>query len=197
MLLPRELDHSAPPSPGGFEFFGLVGWAPPPQGVVGITFFIDGTAMVTDQHGRPIRGVVKPGSTPIYFAMQPPKQDNQNPGYRESINEQGKKTLVKLATHLEVVRALEGEGIDWRGLTSAGWPQIPYADLKKLKALPPIPFQKDHDPNPQNGAPCTCVACSIKDPVIRKDAIRIHAEINAARAKEVADVEAAVAEAEE
>lgn len=194
MILPREYDHvGTMKSPGGFEF-GLQGWTPPEQRVSGLTFFLNGTAMVCDQLGQPIRGTVKASGSPVFFAMMPPQQDDKNPGYRQSIDGNGKRVMVKLATHAEVVAALGEERIEWSTLTFAGFPQLAYEELKKLARLPSWPFSDVHDPNSPVGLSCTCVTCSIRDPKLRKDAIRVRREVNDSREREV---QTAMAETEE
>jgi hypothetical protein len=129
-------------SPGGFVF-GIQGWTWGEQRPTSITFMLDGTAKVCDQHGRPIKGVVKDGK-PIYFEK---------------------------CSHAQVVAALTDERIDWTALTWAGWPQLPYAEMKKLKALPPTPLEE---------------LKKIKDPALRKDALRVRRESDEAREKEMA-----------
>ena len=127
-------------SPGGFEF-GVQGWnwgEPRPRA---ITFFLDGTAMVTDQHGRPIKGASLDGKE-VWFATRPPQNDDPTPGQVKV------GTMVrKLASHADVVAALEAEGISWRKLVCAGWPQLPYSVLKEvygaeLQGLPPTPMDE-------------------------------------------------------
>ncbi len=179
-----EQDISQFVSPGGFVF-GLSGWVWGEQRPVGITFFLNGTAMVTDQWGRPIKGATI-DSKEHWFATTPPRHDDPNPGH---IWHDKKK--VALATHTEVIAALAHERIDWQSLTCAGWPQIPYEELKKMKVPPYWPFAANHDPAPTAGAFCTCVSCSIKDPSMRKDALRIKHESEKAR---TADIKAAEAE---
>lgn len=131
-------------SPGGFVF-GVQGFSwgePKPKS---ITFFIDGTTRVSDQHGRP-----------ILRAMQ----DNKE---------------VRLdGPHATVIAALAKERIDWTKLACAGWPQLPYAELMKLKSLPPTPLEELR---------------KISDPAIRKDALRARRESDAVREKELAAVE--------
>lgn len=101
-------------SPGGFVF-GIQGWSWGDQRPTSITFFINGTATVQDQHGRPIKGVVK-DSKPVYFNK---------------------------CTHAQVIAALIDERIDWRKLVSAGWPQLPYEQLKDIaNRLPPTPVSE-------------------------------------------------------
>lgn len=129
-------------SPGGF-IFGVQGWNWGDQKPTSITFFLNGTARVCDQHGRPIRGVVTKDGRPIYFEK---------------------------ASHAITIAALAEERIDWLTLTCAGWPQLPYAELKKLKDLPPTPIDE---------------LKKIADPELRKDALRIRREYDEARAKEL------------
>lgn len=170
-------------SPGGF-IFGLSGWVWGAQRPVSLTFFLNGTAMVSDQWGRPIKGANIDGKD-VWFAPRPPQQDDPIAGH---IVHNGKK--APLASHLDVIEALAHERIDWQTLTHAGWPQLPYAELKKIKSLPFWPFSADHDPAPTAGAFCTCVTCSIRNPQIRKDAIRARHEWKEAREAEVRSVEA-------
>lgn len=134
-------------SPGGF-IFGVQGWQWGDQRPTTITFFLDGTARVCDQHGRPIKGVVHDGK-PCYFER---------------------------CTHAEVIAALARERVDWRLLTCAGWPQLPYLSLKELAALPPTPIDELR---------------KIKNATLRKDALRARREADEAVAKE------ALVEAEE
>lgn len=108
-------------SPGG-HIFGIQGWHWGDQKPSAITFFLDGTVKVSDQHGRPIKGVVQ-DSKPIYFIK---------------------------STHRQVIEALKVEHIDWRKITHAGWPQLPYDELKALvdsktsldNILPPTPLEE-------------------------------------------------------
>mgnify|MGYP001612654436 CR=1 FL=1 len=109
-----------------------------------------GSAKVCDQHGRPIRGAV--------------------------VN--NKEVVFATATHAQVIDALTAERIDWQKLTSAGWPQLPYEQLRQLKSLPPTPEEE---------------LLKIFDPRLRRDAIRAKRECLAVRAKEVE----AILEAEE
>ena len=148
-------------SPGGFVF-GVSGWVwgdPKPRC---ITFYLDGTAQVSDQHGRPIRGALVDNKE-VIFASGPPCMDDP-PG-----------TRAKFATHMQVIAALEAEGIKWERVRWAGWPQIPYEELKKLPVLPPTPIEELR---------------KIKDSVLRKDALRIRREVDAAQMAELGMVEA-------
>ena len=143
-------------SPGGFVF-GVQGWTwgePRPRS---ITFFLDNTARVSDQHGRPIRGTVLDNKE-VLFARSAPSQDDP-PGLRSV-----------LATHAQVIAALDAERVDWRTLTLAGWPQLPYAQLSKLDKLPPTPLEELR---------------KIKDPALRKDAIRAAKERDEVMVKEL------------
>lgn len=128
-------------SPGGFTF-GVVGWQWGDQKPSSITFFINGTCKVSDQHGRPIKGTVH-DNKPVYFDR---------------------------STHAQVIAALTEERVDWTKLPCAGWPQLPYAQLKALKDLPPTPLDE---------------LKKIQDPQLRKDALRIKREVDEARAKEL------------
>lgn len=129
-------------SPGGFVF-GVQGWTWGDQVPTTITFFLDGTAKVSDQHGRPIRGVVTKEGKPLYFDK---------------------------CTHARVIAALADERVDWKELVCAGWPQLPYAELKALPDLPPTPLEELR---------------KIADPALRKDALRIRREVDEAREKEL------------
>lgn len=88
-------------SPGGFVF-GVQGWTWGEQRPTSITFFLDGTVKVSDQHGRPIRGVVTKDGRAVYFAK---------------------------CTHAQAVAALTEERVDWTALACSGWPQLPYEQL--------------------------------------------------------------------
>lgn len=177
----RDADRvGQPQSPAGFEF-GLQGWTPPQQVVHTITFFLNGTAMVCDQTGKPIRGAELPGGKPVFFATSPPvnPDDDKKPGYRRTVSGNGSVTWAKLATHAEVVAALGEERVDWQDLTWAGWPQLPYAKLKELRKLPPTPAEE---------------LAKIPDPELRRDALRARREADEAaeamlRATEVATAE--------
>jgi hypothetical protein len=149
-------------SPGGFVF-GVQGWTwgePRPKS---ITWFLDGSAKVSDQHGRPIKGAVV-NNKPIYFADSAPKVDKD--GRIEP--------RPQFATHMQVIEALEAEGIEWQSLTSAGWPQIPYEKLKELKELPMTPKEE---------------LMKIRNQELRRDALRARNEADEATAKEMASVE--------
>jgi hypothetical protein len=182
-------------SPGGFEF-GIQGYsygAPVPSSV---TFFLDNTAMVCDQYGRAIRGVVMDGGKVVEFAMSPP----------EGIRADGEVTpRPQFATHADVVAGLLGERVDvlyemdhaedacvkckgkkvlsvggrcpacrgtgFRyGMSVAGWPQLTYDQLKKIKRLPATPVDD---------------LVRIGDLDKREGAIRAKAEAGDVRAKEL------------
>lgn len=147
-------------SPGGFVF-GVQGWhwgQPQPKS---ITFFLDNTAKVSDQHGRPIRGTVVDNKE-VLFAQGPPKNDDP-PGAR-----------AKLATHAQVIAALAQERIDWRTLACAGWPQLSYKELMELPDLPPTPEEE---------------LKKIRDPKLRAEALRARREVDSLKADELAAVE--------
>lgn len=192
-------------APGGFEI-GIQGWAygePVPKS---ITFFLDNSAMVCDQYGRHIRRSVNEKGD-FLFADRPP-----------DINRDGEIIpRAQFATHLQVVESLKAEGVDWlsyevryisidnrrrarpkltldeaiklqvqiiqqgnrevivcRTVEFAGWPQLPYEELKKLTQLPPTPEEELR---------------RIRDPQLRRDALRIKHEFETARAAKTADIE--------
>lgn len=145
-------------SPGGF-IFGVQGWTwgePRPKS---ITFFLDGTATVADQHGRPIKGTMV-GNKEVKFATSPPKSDGSDRELR----------VAAFATHEQVVTALAAERIDWQTLTCAGWPQLPYEQLKQVKEVPATPKEELQ---------------KIRNSTLRKDALRVRQEYDLARAKEM------------
>lgn len=127
-------------SPGG-HVFGIQGWSWGEQRPSGITFFLDGTTKVTDQHGRPIPGVVKDGRA-YYFSK---------------------------SSHQEAIKLLTEEGVDWRTLVSAGWPQLPYEKLKELKVTPATPLDDLR---------------KIKDDTLRRDALKYRRELDEMLAQE-------------
>lgn len=148
-------------SPGGFVF-GVQGhvWADPVPRC--ITFFLDNTAKVSDQYGRPIKGTNIDGKE-VLFAKEAPPQGNPPAPAPER---------KKYATHAQVIEALAKERIDWRKLTCAGFPQLPYEQLKVLMqdgALPPTPLDDLR---------------SIKDKELRLAALRARREVDEARERE-------------
>jgi hypothetical protein len=144
-------------SPGGFVF-GPQGWSwgePRPRT---ITFFLDGTAKVSDQWGRPIKGVMTNSNKPVLFAQGPPNNDDPPSARKEYAN------------HKQVIEALLAERIDWMSLTCAGFPQLSYEELKKLPALPPTPVKELR---------------KIADPTLRRDALKARREADEARKREL------------
>lgn len=192
-------------SPGGFEF-GVQGWAWGPPIAKSITFFLDGSAIVADQYGRPVRRAITPDGKTVNFADRPPE------GNREG-------TVVprpQFANHAMTLETLTAEGIDWqsyevrwrsrdgnmrmqgrmtldevtrrqvklleegntavmveRTVACAGWPQLPYEQLKRLKDLPPTPLEE---------------LAKIPDAAMRRDAMKMRREIAAAVEKDLASV---------
>lgn len=67
-------------------------------------------------------------------------------------------------THKEVITKLKESGLDWQKLNSAGWPQIPYAELKSLSQLPITPIDE---------------LAKIKNKELRHDAMKIRKEVDA------------------
>ena len=161
-------------SPGGFEF-GIQGWSPGEPRPTSITFFLDGSAMVCDQHGHAIRGALTESGERVWFATTPSSGDRYSDGHLDVRYIEVDRKKVALATHAQVIAALDSERIDWRKLSCAGWPQLPYAELKKLSQLPPTPLEELR---------------KIKDPALRKDALRIRREVDDARVKESAAADA-------
>lgn len=189
-------------SPGGFDF-GIQGWSygePVPRS---ITFFIDNTAVVTDQYGRVIRRAILPDGREIKFADKPP----------ESMQDGVVVARPEFATHAQVIEALVAERIDWqsyevrqikkdgtqnvvsgltldkailkqrqfidggarsasieRSIVYAGWPQLPYEELKKLTEVPHTPES---------------TLMKIADPVLRRDALRLRRETSQAVKQEL------------
>lgn len=163
-------------SPGGFVF-GVTGWNWGDQIPRSITFFLDNTCKISDQWGRPIKGGEKDGKI-ILFAPAPPTQDDL-PGSRS-----------KYATHKEVVDYLMSDlHLDWRKLVWAGFPQLPYEELKKTNGLL-WPFDDSH----RTDGKCSCAHCCIKETSVRKDALRLRREISDNRLKEERAVAEAMAE---
>lgn len=119
-------------SPGG-QMFGIQGFVWGEPRFKGITFMLDGTCRVYDQHGRLIKGTIK----------------------------DDKVTNFATCSHQQVIAAMKAEGVDWQTITHAGWPQLPYAELIKLKELPPTPLEELR---------------KIKDDQLRRDALRARRE---------------------
>lgn len=155
-LQPTSENVGSVTSPGGFVF-GVQGWTwgePRPQT---ITFFLDGTAKVCDQHGRPIRGSAKDGKE-VWFAQHAPKEDEQ-PDAEGNLPPSRR----KLGTHKQVIDALTSDGHNWRSCAWAGWPQLPYEQLKEIKnILPSTPIEELR---------------KIRNENLRKDALKIRREI--------------------
>lgn len=156
-------------SPAGFVF-GVQGWNWAEQRFRSITFFFgcgndccnkqgvcphDGRAIVSDQYGRPIKGVVLDGRQEGVFFDK--------------------------CTHAQVIEALANERCDWTKLPCAGWPQLPYERLKELhpNLLPPMPdTQAEHEAFINQ-------LRRIRNPQLRKDALRLRREMWDERAKEL------------
>lgn len=201
-----EQNSSMQESPGGYVF-GIQGWSwgsPIPKG---ITFFLDGSAMVTDQYGRPIRGVLLESGGAVLFAMQPPEASRGG-------------TVVprpQYGSHQKVIQAMDNEKVNWlayevrwasrtggvktqgnltieaavkrqgqlaqdagvgsvvvsRQIVCAGWPQLPYEELKEIP-VGVLPYSPMDDLR------------SIPDVQLRKDALRMRREMEQIRLKEIA-----------
>jgi hypothetical protein len=144
---------------------------------VTITFFLDNTAMVADQYGRPIRGTIV-NNKEVFFAMEAPQSDDTPT------------TRAKLATHAQTIAALTAERVDWTKLTWAGWPQISYDELKALPTVPSWSFSSEHRAASNSVGPCGCVVCSIRDPKIRRDAMRFKQEMDNLLTKQMDEINA-------
>lgn len=72
-------------------------------------------------------------------------------------------------THAEAIAKLQDSGVDWQKLDWAGWPQLPYDQLKELVRLPETPLDELQ---------------KIKDKELRADAVRIRREVDAAALEE-------------
>jgi hypothetical protein len=144
-------------SPSGTFIFGVQGWTWGEQRPSAITFFLNGTVRVSDQHGRPVKGAVVDGAG-VYFDR---------------------------CTHRQVIEALTRERIDWTMLTCAGWPQLTYDELSKLspeavaRVLPPP------GSTPQEREEYVRQLRQIKDTGLRRDALRMRREMDGERAKEL------------
>jgi len=169
-------------SPGGFEF-GPQGFVWPAPVPMAITFFLDGSALVADQFGRPIKGCDNNGKQ-VLFAAGPPEggRDNTEPYVKRKVVTRtltGGKEERALGTHVEVVAALEAEGINWHKLTWAGIPQLPYDTLKKLYCP---------DGSWRNlSAVSVSELRRIPDPDGRKNLLRLRREYDEARTADAVD----------
>ena len=81
---------------------------------------------------------------------------------------------LKMAEAIKLQAKLLADGIAQvaidHAIACAGWPQLPYDELKKLPELPPTPEAELR---------------KILDPKLRRDALRIRSEVNAEREKEL------------
>lgn len=200
-------------SPGGFEF-GVQGFTYGPPVPKSITWFLDNTALVADQYGRPIRRIVNNDGTTYDLADCPPLAGQQ--GIVDA--------RPQFATHKQVIDALKAENINWfayevsyieiggrrrrrtgltfeeagkvqtdlihkgnrqvrieRTIACAGFPQLPYEELKKLPttALPPSPNTPEEFRAYENELR------KIRDPQLRKDCLRMFRELHEIRAAEL------------
>ena len=160
---------SSAESPGGF-IFGPQGWQWGQQKPKGITFFLDGTAKVYDQWGRPIKGTIDSNNKKLFFAERAPSGEETDL-WKAGVLTDRVKTH---ATHAQVVAALEAEKVDWQSLTCAGFPQLSYEELKKLKKLPTTPIKE---------------LKKIKDTNLRKAALKVRREADEVRAAELREEE--------
>ncbi len=192
-------------SPGGFEF-GIQGFSygdPIPKS---ITFFLDNTAMVCDQHGRCIRRAVSAEGSEVRFADSPP-----------DANREGDVTpRPQYATHAQVIAALAAERIDWlaydvrwrakdgavrvRGnvpleqaetiskkLAADGMTQVSVVRTIACAGWPQLPYDQlqklpEAPPTPKEEL------LKIKDHSLRRDALRLRREVDDVRQKELANL---------
>lgn len=193
-------------SPGGFEF-GVVGWVwgqPVPKS---ITFFVDGSAMVCDQYGRPIRRAILPDGSELRFADCPP-----------DANKEGMVApRPQFATHVQVLAALAAERIDWTSyevryrsrdgnrrvngnltleaalklqerLLREGYGQVAMERTIACAGWPQIPYE-DLMKLPELPPTPTDELEKIGDPKLRRDALRAKSEVAAARDRELQPAE--------
>ena len=195
-------------SPDGRYEFGLQGFVFNNPFPTSITFWLDNTCTIIDQYGRAILRAVSMEGVEVKFAPSGPEAQQ---GTERSLPFPAR---PEYATHKQSLAALEFEGIDWlayvvrwrdktgktqvsgktslekaeqfrerqikngieliqilRAVTSSGWPQLTYDELKKLPELPPTPIEELQ---------------KIRDPQLRKDALRIRGEMDAIRERELA-----------
>ncbi len=150
-------------SPAG-HYFGVEGWVWGPQRPVSITFFLDGSALVADQWGRPIRGAVGKDGKSYLFATSPPLAN------KEGVV----RPRPELASHAQVIASLAEERVDWTKLTLAGWPQVPEEMLLHLKEFPPTAVEE---------------LVKIPDRKMRRAALKMRRKVDEERAKEAAAAE--------
>jgi hypothetical protein len=160
--LQSQGEHGSFVSPGGFEF-GVQGWNwahPIPKSV---TFFLDGTALVADQYGRPIRGLMLDTGETVLFAPCPPQHDPEGRVFPRPQYASHAKVIEALLVDLRIdlvaemnaandpCPACKGKMVTTNGsrcgkcrgsgkrlvIACAGWPQLPYEMLKAIKLVPP------------------------------------------------------------
>lgn len=75
-------------------------------------------------------------------------------------------------SHQEVITQLSDVGINWQKLDWAGWPQLPYAELKELTVTLVTPLDE---------------LLKIKDKALRIDAVKLRRELDAAAESELVE----------
>ena len=173
-----------------------------------VTFYLDNTASVFDQYGRPIKGVVLPDGKAIKFATTPPKADDCDINLRKSFASHKEVVDIMLTERIDLIQEMNETGAPCpsckgaghhnnvkcqrcRGngrrntIVCSGWPQLPYEQLKKIKRMQ-WPFDAAHT---QGNQRCGCVACNIHDPALRKDALRMKREMDEVCEKEMVGTE--------
>lgn len=203
-------------SPGGFEF-GVQGWSPSAPMPKSITFFLDGSAMVSDQYGRPIRCSAM-GDKVVQFADRPPE------GNHDGVVP----PRPQFASHAQVLAALLEEGVNWlayqvrwtsksgrrsvksnlaleaatkiqHSLASEGNMDVtlvreiacagwPQLQYDELKKLPPSALPPVMTDGTGNDSYIESLR-KIPDPTLRKDAIRFRREMYSSFLKEVVAAE--------
>lgn len=202
--------HESNISPGGHEF-GVTGWtwgAPVPKS---ITFYLDNTATVADQYGRKILRAISPEGVELRFADSPPDASRDRdlvvprPQFathqqvlaalaaeridwlsyevryveRDGSRKSRAGLTMEAAAKLQAKLLAEGKTsvLMERTIACAGWPQLPYerpkeggACLKDLPELPPTPEAELR---------------KIRDPELRRDALKARREADQAREKEL------------
>lgn len=90
-------------------------------------------------------------------------------GTTRVVDHRGNAISEYTGSHASVIARLKDSGIDWQKLDYAGWPQLPYEELKELVKLPPTPLDELQ---------------KIANKELRTDAMRMRRESDAAAAEE-------------
>lgn len=184
-----------------FEF-GVQGWTYGEPRPFSITFYLDNTATVCDQYGRPIRRAVTSAGE-FNFADSPPEANRDG-----IINPR-----PQFATHVQTIAALTAERVNWlayvvRYITSNNNPKtvpgLSLPDAVKMQGKliqegnknvviareivcsgwPQLPYEQLKELPELPPTPLEALQ-SIRDQKLRKDALRIRSEMDTARQKEL------------